>query len=65
MSEKEIQEPAALDDRSANDDTQHRNDDIVIDITNGKKVHVNLDPLEWTIIGVVAIIITVVTGGML
>lgn len=28
----------------------HPESDIVVDITNGKKVHFNLDPVEWIIL---------------
>lgn len=35
--------------------------DIIVDITNGKKVHFNLDPLEWCILlGGISLIIWVV-----
>lgn len=37
-------------------------DDVVIEITNGKKVSINLDPLEWLIISTVIATVAGLTG---
>lgn len=41
--------------------------DIIVDITNGKKVHFNLDPLEWLILfgGLSLLIWTLGNSGLL
>ena len=35
---------------SEEEETPPPGSDIVVDITNGKKVHFNLDPVEWIIL---------------
>lgn len=47
------------------DEEEQSNDDISIDITNGKKVKINLDPVEWAIVSGAICVFAWLTGWML